>query len=144
MLQLELELLLSSVCMSTMYLKTPLLYICLTTTPFLAFVEGLCWTITAERQTSRIRKEYLKSVLRQEVGFFDNQDASCSTFQVVSTISADAHLIQDVIAEKVLCIIFPRVIFLVYSLDCYIFICVSPYFRSQIPWQTFVHLYQAS
>lgn len=47
--------------------------------------------------------EYLKSVLRQEVSFFDKQDGSSSTsFQVVSTISADAHSIQDAIAEKVL------------------------------------------
>lgn len=67
-----------------------------------AFTEGLCWTRTAERQTSRIRTEYLKSVLRQEVGFFDGQDASSSTFKVVSSISADAHSIQGVIAEKVL------------------------------------------
>ncbi|KAK6160343.1 hypothetical protein DH2020_003724 [Rehmannia glutinosa] len=67
-----------------------------------AFLEGLCWTRTAERQTSRIRMEYLRSVLRQEVGFFDNQDASSSTtFKVVSTISADAHSIQDVISEKI-------------------------------------------
>ncbi|KAH0650120.1 hypothetical protein KY284_030032 [Solanum tuberosum] len=65
-----------------------------------AFIEGFCWTRTAERQTSRIRKEYLKSVLRQEVGFFEKQDASSSTFQVISTISTDTHIIQDVIAEK--------------------------------------------
>lgn len=63
--------------------------------------EGLCWTRTAERQTSRIRMEYLRAVLRQEVGFFDNQGASSTTFKVVSSISADAHSIQDVIAEKV-------------------------------------------
>ncbi|XP_073138767.1 putative multidrug resistance protein [Henckelia pumila] len=66
-----------------------------------AFLEGLCWTRTAERQTSRIRTEYLKSVLRQEVGFFDSQGASSSTFKVVSSISADAHSIQGVIAEKI-------------------------------------------
>ncbi|PSS28554.1 ABC transporter B family member 15 like [Actinidia chinensis var. chinensis] len=65
-----------------------------------AFTEGVCWTRTAERQTSRMRMEYLKSVLRQEVGFFDNQDAASSTFQVVSTVVSDAHSIQDVIAEK--------------------------------------------
>lgn len=64
--------------------------------------EGLCWTRTAERQTSSMRTEYLKSVLRQEVGFFDNQDSSSATFQVISNISADAHIIQDVIAYKVL------------------------------------------
>ncbi|XP_059633646.1 putative multidrug resistance protein [Cornus florida] len=66
-----------------------------------AFTEGICWARTAERQTSRMRMEYLKSVMRQEVGFFDNQTASSNTFQVVSTISSDAHLIQDVIAEKI-------------------------------------------
>lgn len=49
-----------------------------------------------------MRMEYLRSVLRQEVGFFDNKDASSTTFNVVSTMSTDAHLIQDVIAEKVL------------------------------------------
>lgn len=68
---------------------------------FIHFVEGICWTRTAERQTCRMRIEYLKSVLRQEVGFFDNQTASSTTFQVVSTITADAHSIQDTIAEKV-------------------------------------------
>ncbi|KAL3511376.1 hypothetical protein ACH5RR_030777 [Cinchona calisaya] len=65
-----------------------------------AFVEGFCWTRTAERQTSTIRTEYLISILRQEVGFFDNQDASSTTFQVISSISADALSIQDVIADK--------------------------------------------
>lgn len=71
------------------------------------FTEGLCWTRTAERQASRTRMEYLRSVLRQEVGFFDNKDASSTTFNVVSTMSTDAHLIQDVIAEKVLLLNYP-------------------------------------
>ncbi|XVE50543.1 hypothetical protein DITRI_Ditri01bG0171200 [Diplodiscus trichospermus] len=67
-----------------------------------AFVEGVCWTRTAERQTSRIRTEYLKSVLRQEVGFFDTQETgSSTTFQVVSSISADANAIQVAICEKI-------------------------------------------
>ncbi|CAI0469217.1 unnamed protein product [Linum tenue] len=66
-----------------------------------AFLEGLCWTRTSERQTSRMRLEYLKAVLRQEVGFFDGESASCSTFQVISVISSDAHVIQDTIAEKI-------------------------------------------
>lgn len=48
------------------------------------FIEGVCWTKTAERQKSRIRMEYLKSILRQEVSFFDNQDESLSSLQVVS------------------------------------------------------------
>ncbi|XP_047336333.1 putative multidrug resistance protein [Impatiens glandulifera] len=72
-----------------------------------AFIEGVCWATTAERQTSRMRLHYLKSVLRQDVGFFDHhtttqqQQQPTSTFQVVSTISSDAHLIQDVIADKI-------------------------------------------
>ncbi|XP_015572248.1 ABC transporter B family member 15 [Ricinus communis] len=65
------------------------------------FLEGICWTRTAERQTSRMRMEYLKSVLRQEVGFFDKQATSNTTFQVISAISSDAHSIQDTIADKI-------------------------------------------
>ncbi|GMY26375.1 putative multidrug resistance protein [Fagus crenata] len=45
--------------------------------------------------------EYLKAVLRQEVGYFYNNAASSTSFQVVSTISFDAHIIQDTIAEKI-------------------------------------------
>ncbi|KAI4321911.1 hypothetical protein MLD38_035238 [Melastoma candidum] len=67
-----------------------------------AFVEGLCWARTAERQTSRMRMTYLKSVLRQEVGFFDTQEAgSSTTYKVISTISADANTIQVAICEKI-------------------------------------------
>ncbi|KAL4340975.1 hypothetical protein GQ457_08G007230 [Hibiscus cannabinus] len=67
-----------------------------------AFVGGVCWTRTAERQTSRIRTEYLKAVLRQEVAFFDTQETGSSpTFQVVSTISADANAIQVAICDKI-------------------------------------------
>ncbi|KAL3503440.1 hypothetical protein ACH5RR_037889 [Cinchona calisaya] len=67
-----------------------------------AFVEGLCWARTAERQTSRMRLEYLKSVLRQDVGFFDTQAADSSiTFQVVTTISADSNTIQVTLGEKI-------------------------------------------
>ncbi|KAI6687429.1 hypothetical protein NL676_024257 [Syzygium grande] len=67
-----------------------------------AFIEGICWTRTAERQTSRMRRAYLKSVLRQEVGFFDTQEAgSSTTYKVVSTISSDANSIQVAICEKI-------------------------------------------
>ncbi|KAK9057029.1 hypothetical protein SSX86_024395 [Deinandra increscens subsp. villosa] len=67
-----------------------------------AFVEGLCWARTAERQTSRIRLEYLKSVLKQDVSFFDTQDASSSTtYEVVTTITADSNAIQVTIGEKI-------------------------------------------
>lgn len=65
------------------------------------FTDGICWTRTAERQTSRMRVEYLRSVLSQEVGFFDEHAGSSTTFDVISSISADAYSIQNVIAEKV-------------------------------------------
>ncbi|TYJ49973.1 hypothetical protein E1A91_A01G171800v1 [Gossypium mustelinum] len=62
--------------------------------------KGVCWTRSAERQASRMRIEYLKSVLRQQVGFFEDQTDSFSTFQVISTVISDAHSIQDTIADK--------------------------------------------
>lgn len=67
-----------------------------------AFVEGLCWARTAERQTARMRVKYLKSVLRQDVGFFDTQAAdSSTTYEVVTTISSDSNAIQIAIGEKI-------------------------------------------
>lgn len=45
--------------------------------------------------------EYLRSVLRQEVGFFDTQVGSSTNFEVITAISGDTQLIQDVMAEKV-------------------------------------------
>ncbi|KAA8533235.1 hypothetical protein F0562_033232 [Nyssa sinensis] len=65
-----------------------------------ASIEGICWTRTAERQTSRMRTEYLKSVLNQEVAYFDNQVGSSTNFQVISGFFSDAQSIHDVMAEK--------------------------------------------
>ncbi|KAL5991267.1 hypothetical protein ACLOJK_012174 [Asimina triloba] len=65
-----------------------------------AFVEAVCWARTAERQTSRMRMEYLKNVLRQDVSFFDTH-ATARTSEIITSISADAHVIQDVISEKI-------------------------------------------
>ena len=45
-----------------------------------------------------IRQLYLKSVLRQDMTFFD---VGMTTGQVVSSISADMILIQGAIGEKV-------------------------------------------
>lgn len=67
-----------------------------------AFVEGLCWARTAERQTSRMRMKYLNSVLKQEVSFFDTQTAgSSTTFQVISIISSDTSAVQVALCEKI-------------------------------------------
>ena len=57
-----------------------------------------CWTITGERQATRIRSIYLKSVLRQDISFFD---VEMTTGLIVSRMSADTVLVQDAIGEKV-------------------------------------------
>ncbi|KAI3785821.1 hypothetical protein L1987_44947 [Smallanthus sonchifolius] len=64
-----------------------------------AFIEGLCWGHTAERQSSRIRFKYLKAVLRQEIGYFDK---SLEASRVVTNISIDISInIQGVLSEKI-------------------------------------------
>ncbi|OMO82685.1 hypothetical protein CCACVL1_11808 [Corchorus capsularis] len=64
-----------------------------------AFMEGYCWSKTSERQVSKIRYKYLEAILRQEVGFFDSQEATTS--EVINSISKDTSLIQEVLSEKV-------------------------------------------
>ncbi|KAF8320495.1 P-loop containing nucleoside triphosphate hydrolase protein [Clavulina sp. PMI_390] len=55
------------------------------------------WTYTGERNTRRIREEYFKAVLRQEVAYFDQLGAG----EVTTRIQNDTHLIQQGISEKV-------------------------------------------
>ncbi|KAM7278901.1 hypothetical protein ACFE04_006035 [Oxalis oulophora] len=62
-------------------------------------LEGYCWTITSERQASRMRAKYLKAVLSQDVSFFDMQ--VISTAEVVTSVSNDILDIQNVLTEKV-------------------------------------------
>lgn len=64
-----------------------------------SFLEGYCWTRTAERQASRLRTRYLKAVLRQDVGYFDLHVTS--TADVINSVSGDSLVIQEVISEKV-------------------------------------------
>ena len=63
-----------------------------------AFTEVSCWTITGERQATRIRSLYLNSVLRQDIAFFDLE---MTAGQVISCASADTVLIQGAIGDKV-------------------------------------------
>ncbi|XP_039775401.1 ABC transporter B family member 19-like [Panicum virgatum] len=62
-----------------------------------AYLEITCWRIIGERSALRIRREYLKAVLRQEIGFFDTE---VSTGEVMQSISSDVAQIQDVMGEK--------------------------------------------
>ncbi|RCV26912.1 hypothetical protein SETIT_5G283700v2 [Setaria italica] len=63
-----------------------------------AFLQVSCWTMTGERQATRIRSLYLKSVLKQDVAFFD---VELTTGQAVSRMSGDTVIVQDAIGEKV-------------------------------------------
>ncbi|GJM93457.1 hypothetical protein PR202_ga10015 [Eleusine coracana subsp. coracana] len=67
-------------------------------TAVVSFLQVSCWTITGEKQAARIRSLYLKSVLRQDIAFFDIE---MTTGQVVSRMSGDTVLVQDAIGEKV-------------------------------------------
>ncbi|URD88213.1 ABC transporter B family member [Musa troglodytarum] len=75
------------------------LHLCVDTGSGVAsFLQVACWMITGERQATRIRGLYLKAILRQEIGFFDNET---STGEVIGRMSGDTILIQDAIGEKV-------------------------------------------
>ncbi|GLU01998.1 hypothetical protein SLE2022_192710 [Rubroshorea leprosula] len=63
------------------------------------FLEGYCWSRTGERQASKMRARYLKAVLRQDVEYFDLHVRSTS--EVITSVSNDSLVIQDVLSEKV-------------------------------------------
>ncbi|KAL3834874.1 hypothetical protein ACJIZ3_009610 [Penstemon smallii] len=72
---------------------------------YLAIVAGIasllqmtCWMVTGERQATRIRGMYLKTILRQDIEFFDTQT---STGEVIGRMSGDTILIQEAMGEKV-------------------------------------------
>ena len=54
--------------------------------------------VSGERQAARIRCLYLKTILRQDVAFFDMET---NTGEVVGRMSGDTILIQDAMGEKV-------------------------------------------
>lgn len=54
--------------------------------------------VTGERQTTRIRGLYLKTILRQDIAFFDTET---TTGEVIGRMSGDTILIQDAMGEKV-------------------------------------------
>ncbi|GAB4829080.1 hypothetical protein Ancab_018742 [Ancistrocladus abbreviatus] len=66
-----------------------------------AFLHVACWIVTGERQAARIRKLYLKTVLRQDFGFFDKET---NTGEIIGRMLGDTVLIQDAMGEKTYCI----------------------------------------
>ncbi|KAL9256975.1 ABC transporter B family member 11-like protein [Drosera capensis] len=63
-----------------------------------AFLQVACWMITGERQSARIRNLYLKTILKQDIGFFDKET---NTGEVIGRMSGDTVLIQNAMGEKV-------------------------------------------
>ncbi|XP_021745208.1 ABC transporter B family member 11-like [Chenopodium quinoa] len=63
-----------------------------------AFLQVACWMVTGERQAARMRNLYLKTILRQDIAFFDKE---ITTGEVIGRMSGDTVLIQDAIGEKV-------------------------------------------
>ncbi|GMY17158.1 ABC transporter B family member 11-like [Fagus crenata] len=80
----------SKVCIKFMYLAVG--------AAVAAFLQVACWMVTGERQAARIRNLYLKTILRQDVAFFDKET---NTGEVVGRMSGDTVLIQDAMGEKV-------------------------------------------
>ncbi|KAG4983263.1 hypothetical protein JHK87_028012 [Glycine soja] len=64
-----------------------------------AFLQVTSWMVTGERQAARIRGLYLKTILRQDVAFFDKET---NTGEVIGRMSGDTVLIQDAMGEKLI------------------------------------------
>ncbi|XP_030967976.1 ABC transporter B family member 9-like [Quercus lobata] len=63
-----------------------------------ALLQVSNWIVTGERQSARIRSLYLKTILRQDIEFFDTQT---NTGEVIERMSGDTILIQEAMGEKV-------------------------------------------
>ncbi|XP_071921397.1 uncharacterized protein [Coffea arabica] len=56
-----------------------------------------CWTITGERQASRLQGLYFETLLRQEIGYFDTE---MTVGQALGMASSNAITIQDAMSEE--------------------------------------------
>ncbi|KAF3056757.1 Leptomycin B resistance protein [Trichoderma lentiforme] len=61
------------------------------------YVSTVGFIYTGEHITQRIRQEYLKAILRQNIAYFDNLGAG----EITTRITADTNLIQDGISQKI-------------------------------------------
>ncbi|KAI1815262.1 P-loop containing nucleoside triphosphate hydrolase protein [Poronia punctata] len=63
----------------------------------LIYIYSVCWNLFGERLSHRLREKYFRSLLRQEVTFFDKLPAG----EVSSRLSADINTIRNGTSEKV-------------------------------------------
>ncbi|KAM0262605.1 hypothetical protein ACHAQJ_001650 [Trichoderma viride] len=61
------------------------------------YVSTVGFMYTGEHITQKIRQEYLKAILRQNIAYFDNLGAG----EITTRITADTNLIQDGISQKI-------------------------------------------
>ncbi|KAJ2308963.1 hypothetical protein IWW55_000054 [Coemansia sp. RSA 2706] len=61
-----------------------------------SFGVNACWAISAENQGLRIRKLYYKSIMRQDIGWFD----TIKTGELTTRITNDVNLVQEGLGEK--------------------------------------------
>ncbi|KAJ2864768.1 hypothetical protein GGI22_001649, partial [Coemansia erecta] len=61
-----------------------------------SFGVNACWAISAENQGLRIRKLYYKSIMRQDIGWFD----TVKTGELTTRITNDVNMVQDGLSEK--------------------------------------------
>lgn len=65
---------------------------------FSSWIEVACWMHTGERQATKMRMAYLRSMLNQDISLFDTE---ASTGEVIAAITSDIIVVQDAISEKV-------------------------------------------
>jgi ATP-binding cassette, subfamily B (MDR/TAP), member 1 len=63
----------------------------------LVYIHTSCFTITANRATSALRKDYIRALLRQDVSYFDTTTPG----SVATSISTNADMVQTGLGEKV-------------------------------------------
>ncbi|EFN58606.1 hypothetical protein CHLNCDRAFT_34209 [Chlorella variabilis] len=68
-----------------------------------AYLQVALWTLTGVRQVNRMRGQYLKSVLRQDVGYFDT---TATSGRLLQGLNEDCQTIQLAIGDKVGHVIF--------------------------------------
>ena len=64
----------------------------------MSFIGGICWAVSAERQVSNLRYSYLRSLLRQDITFFDEE---IKTGHVIGNMSRDIGRTDAAIGYRV-------------------------------------------
>lgn len=64
---------------------------------FCGFLQVACWSYTGERQTQRLREQYVQAILKQEIGWFDEEGAG----ELSTRVAELAGKVQDGIGRKV-------------------------------------------